>query len=143
ALAHSGEPIAVQVDAEVIAARVELNVPMIRIPCMGSVLDPDSPLYVHVASLPLLGPVFHFRLLDDLIPSPVRHHPRDKRHLTACRQAGLCHLILYLLGQTRGQGHPARWKMRSSTAALASPLGAWVRGNQIVHLTILPVARPS
>ncbi|HUE73329.1 MAG TPA: hypothetical protein VMP01_20795 [Pirellulaceae bacterium] len=84
--------VSLHVNSYVISATVDLNVPVVWLSRMGSVLDPDSPLRIHVTPFAFLRAVTHFGLLDNQISAAVFCDSGDKWKIATSRQSGIVDL---------------------------------------------------
>src|SRR5262245_20938306 len=89
---------------------------MIRQTGMGSILDPNPSLLVHVTSFSLLRSHSNCLLYDHLVPASVRRELGDERVHSGSRQFRLSDLRVDLLGKAGGHRGSA-WREFNSCAA--------------------------
>jgi hypothetical protein len=97
-LPRSRELIPIEIDPEISRAPILLDIPMIRIACMGSVFDPDPVIFINISLLPRFRTVPDRGLPDNVLTLSVLVQLRNERDFAASRQSGFLDLPVDLVG---------------------------------------------
>ena len=103
------------IDPEVFLSAIFLHVPMIGIPCVRSVFDPDPSLRINIPFFPFLGAIGHRVFLDNLFSLLVLFKLGFERDRASCWQSRFINLLFNLVWELfrhlartfrKGQGRP-------------------------------------